>query len=124
MFQVVPVVKNPPAVRETEETQVRALGREDPLQEGTAPHSSVLAWRIPCTEEPGGPQSVGLQRVGHGCRDSADTAAYSVVLVSGVHEMVHMYIFADFFPHIGYCKVLSRVSYAMQYVLLDCLFYI
>ena len=73
MFQVVLVVKNPPAMQETEETQVRSLGGEDPLQEGTATHSSVLAWRIPCTEEPGGPQSVGLKRVGHGCRDSADT---------------------------------------------------
>ena len=41
--------------------QVRSLGREDPLEEGTATHSSVLAWRIPRTEEPGGLQSVGSQ---------------------------------------------------------------
>ena len=39
--------------------QVRSLGREDPLEEGTATRSSVLAWRIPWTEEPGGPQSLG-----------------------------------------------------------------
>ena len=39
--------------------QVRSLGREDPLEEGTATRSSVLAWRIPWTEEPGGPQSPG-----------------------------------------------------------------
>ena len=44
---------------------VRSLGREDPLQEGMATYSSVLAWRIPRTEEPGGLQSMGLQRVGH-----------------------------------------------------------
>ena len=47
------------------EIGVRSLGQEDPLEEGTATHSSILAWRIPRTEEPGGLQSVGLQRVGH-----------------------------------------------------------
>ena len=45
-----------------QETQVRSLGREDPLEEGTATHSSVLAWRIPWTEEPGGLQSMGSQK--------------------------------------------------------------
>ena len=44
--------------------QVRSLGWEDSLEEGTATHSSILAWRIPWTEEPGGLQSKGLQRVG------------------------------------------------------------
>ena len=48
-----------------QETQVRSLGLEDPLEKGMATHSSVLAWRISWTEEPGGLQSVGLQRVGH-----------------------------------------------------------
>ena len=52
-------VKNPPAVRETQEMQVPSLGRADPLEEGTATHSSVPAWRIPRTEEPGGLQSTG-----------------------------------------------------------------
>ena len=56
------VVKNLPA---TQETWVRSLGWEDPLEEGMATHSSILAWRIPCTEEPGGPQSMGSQRVQH-----------------------------------------------------------
>ena len=49
----------------TQETRVRSLGREDPLEKEMAPHSSVLAWRIPWMEEPGGLQSMGLQRVGH-----------------------------------------------------------
>ena len=44
---------------------VRSLGREDPLEEEMATHSSILAWEISRTEEPGGPQSKGLQRVGH-----------------------------------------------------------
>ena len=52
-------------MQETQETGVRSLGREDPLEEGTAAHSSILAWRIPGTEEPGGLQSMGLQRVRH-----------------------------------------------------------
>ena len=47
-------VKNLPAVQEPQETQVQFLGQEGPLEEGTATHSSILAWRIPWTEEPGG----------------------------------------------------------------------
>ena len=43
-----------------------SLGWEDPLEEGVATHSSTVAWRIPWTEEPGGLQSIGLQRFGHG----------------------------------------------------------
>ena len=55
-------VKNLPAVQET---QVRSLGWENPLEKEMATHSGILAWRIPWTEEPGGLQSTGLQRVGH-----------------------------------------------------------
>ena len=51
-------IKSPPAVQET---RIRSLGREDPLEEEMAAHSSVLAWRIPWTEEPGGLQSMGTQ---------------------------------------------------------------
>ena len=56
-------VKNPPAMLET---WVQSLGWEDPLEKGMATQSSILAWRIPWTEEPGGLQSMGSQRVGHG----------------------------------------------------------
>ena len=48
-----------------QETWVQSLGQEDPLEEVMATHSSVLAWRIPWTEEPGGLESMGSQRVGH-----------------------------------------------------------
>ena len=48
-----------------QETQVQSLGREDPLEKGMETHSSILAWKIPGTEEPGELQSMGLQRVGH-----------------------------------------------------------
>ena len=47
------MVENLPAKQETQETRVRSLGREDPLEEGMATHSSILAWEIPRTEEPG-----------------------------------------------------------------------
>ena len=57
-------VKNLPAVQEMQETQVRSLGREDPLEEGTATHSTILAGKIPWTEEPGGLQSMESQIVG------------------------------------------------------------
>ena len=47
------------------ETQVQSLGQEDPMEKDVATHSSTLAWKIPWMEEPGGLQSMGLQRVGH-----------------------------------------------------------
>ena len=55
-------VKNLPAMWES---WVRSLGWEDPLEKEMTTHSSILAWKIPWTEEPGGLQSMGLQRVGH-----------------------------------------------------------
>ena len=58
---VAQTVKNVPAMQET---QVQSLGQEDPLEKGTATHSSILAWRIPRTEEPGGLLSMGSHRVG------------------------------------------------------------
>ena len=56
------IVKNLPAVQET---RVQSLGWEDSLEKGVATHASILAWRIPWTEEPGGLQSIGSQRVRH-----------------------------------------------------------
>ena len=64
-FQVALVVKNPPAKAGDSEDESHLWVGEDPLEEGMAAHSSVLAWRIPWTEEPGGLQSTGSQRVGH-----------------------------------------------------------
>ena len=54
-------MKNPPAMLETQETWVQSLGQEDPLEEGMATHSSILAWKIPWTEEPGGLQPMDSQ---------------------------------------------------------------
>ena len=69
-------VKNPPTMRET---WVWSLGWDEPLEEGMATHSSILAWRIPWTEEPGGIQSMGSQRVRHNWATK--------------HSTQHMYIF-------------------------------
>ena len=59
---VAQTVKNLPAMQET---WVQSLGQEDPLEKGMATHSSILAWRIPWTEEPGGLYFMGTQRTGH-----------------------------------------------------------
>ena len=59
---VAQTVRNLPAMSKT---QVQSLDGKDPLEKGMATHSSILAWRIPWTEEPGGLQPIGLQRVGH-----------------------------------------------------------
>ena len=63
------MVKNLPAMQET---RVPSLGQEDPLEKGMATHSSILAWEIPWTEEPGRLQSTGSQRTGHDRRANFD----------------------------------------------------
>ena len=63
VYIVAQTVRSPPVVMQ--ETQVRSLGREDPLEKGMAIHCSTLTWRIPWTEELDRLQSVGLHRVGH-----------------------------------------------------------
>ena len=65
------MVENPPAKRET---WVQSLGWEDPLEEGMATHFSILAWRIPRTEEPGGLQSMGSHRVRQDWQTKNNTA--------------------------------------------------
>ena len=62
MLKVAQMVKNLPAMQET---RVRSLGQEDPLEKGKTPQSGILAWRIPWTEKPGGIQSMGWHRVRH-----------------------------------------------------------
>ena len=69
--QVAQWVKNLPVMQETQEMCVQSLRLEDPLEKGMATHSSILAWRIPWTEEAGGLQSMRSQRVRHNCSDWA-----------------------------------------------------
>ena len=66
-------------MQETPELRIRSLGREDPMEVGMATYSSVLAWRIPWTEEPGGLQTMGSQRAGPDCSDSASKHAGTVL---------------------------------------------
>ena len=77
--QVALEVKNPPAMQAT---WVPSPGQEDALEEGMATHSSILIWRIPWTEEHGGLQSLGLQRVEHDWRQFSTHAIY-----------IHIYIY-------------------------------
>ena len=58
-------VKNLPEMQEMQETRIQSLGQEDPREEEMETHSSVLAWKIPCTGEPGGLRFMGSQRVRH-----------------------------------------------------------
>ena len=62
------------------ETQVQSLGQEDLLEKEMATHSSILAWKIPWTEEPGGLQSMGLQRVGHDWATSLQDPRFQIAL--------------------------------------------
>ena len=71
--QVAQWVKNLPASQEIQEPWAQSLGWEDPLEEDVATRSSVLAWRVPWTEEPGGLQSTGLLRAGRDWSDWAGT---------------------------------------------------
>ena len=72
-------IKNLPAMQESQEMWVRSLDGEDPMEEGMATHSNILAWRIPWTEEPGWLQSTGLQGVGHDWSDLACTHTYLIL---------------------------------------------
>ena len=71
------VLKNLPVMQETQGTWLWSLSLEDPLEEGMTTHSSILAWRIPWTEEPEGLWSIGSQRVGHDWSDWAHVYTYS-----------------------------------------------
>ena len=85
------MVKNLPAMWET---WVWSLCQENPLEEGMATHSSILAWRIPWTEEPGGLQFIGSQRVGHDWSDLAHThALLLIVLWCKLHLSVNRTVF-------------------------------
>ena len=81
-------VKNPPAMQET---QVQSLGQEDTLEIGMTTHSSILAWRIPWTEEPGRLQSMGSQRVRYDWSNLACTHAGDINVymhLSSVHGVL------------------------------------
>ena len=70
------MIKTPPAMQQT---GVQSLGGEDPLEEGMATHSSILAWRIPWTEKPSGLQSMGSHRVGHNLATNIHMVYYSIL---------------------------------------------
>ena len=81
---------------------VQSQSQEDLLEEGMATHSSILAWRIPWTEEPGGLQSKGSQKVRHNCSNLACNAHYTTTLF--IHSAID--------GHLGYFHVLAIVNNA------------
>ena len=86
-------VKNLPAMQNT---QVRSLGQEDLLEEGMATHSCIVAWRIPWTEEPGGLQSMGSQRVGHNWNHLAHLHTCLLIRCEDWSFLKHMHILGHF----------------------------
>ena len=86
-------VKNLPAMQETQETWVRFLGQEDSLEEETVTHSSILAWEIPWTEDPGRlQQSMGSQRVGHNWANNTFTLTSSTLTTMNLGEIFFIFI--------------------------------
>ena len=102
------MVKNLPAIQET---GVRSLGQEDPLEKEMAPHSSTLAWKIPWTEEPGRLQSTGSQRVRHNWATSLSLSflfrnvKMRQSVLSYVCGNVNTVPFYRFFSQIGYYRI-------------------
>ena len=93
-------VKKPPAVQET---QVRSLGQEDPLEKGMTTHSSILVWRTPWTEELGRLQSMGLQKVG--CDRAANRALFHPASVSLLPSVNHSFL--SVLPKAPLCKTMA-----------------
>ena len=88
--------------------QVRSLGQEDPLEEGMATHSSILAWRIPWIKEPGGLQSIRLHRVLHDWRDLAHMHAHTRTHThTHTHSCIHM-----LFQNLFHCRLLQGIEYS------------
>ena len=107
------VVKNPPAnVKDIRDMgSIPGSGRS--LKEGMATHSSILAWRIPWTEEPGGLRSVGLQRVGHDWRDLARMHKHTHTYTHSAIPLVLMFLLASpVFPLVlvKSCIILNKIS--------------
>ena len=84
------MVKNPPAMQEPQEMRVQSMGQEDPLEEEMATCSSILAWKIQWTEEPGGLQSMGSQRVTHDWNNWAYTYTNIIYIFNNYVEFCFM----------------------------------
>ena len=116
-------------MQDTQETQVPSLGREDPLEEAVATHSSVLAWRIPWTEETGGLQSMESQRVRHDWSGLAHIHAHKLyyiiyIMFSSVQSLSRVRLFVTPWtaPHqaslsITNCRNLLKLSLSIESVM-------
>ena len=95
LIRVSPVAQMVKNLAAMQETQVWSPGWEDPLEKVTATHSSILAWRIPWIEEPGGLQSMGSQRVRHGW--ATNTLTFSLTHRKCIGKVVTFFFFLSFF---------------------------
>ena len=98
---------NLPARQERQEMWVWSLGREDPLQEGMATHSTILAWRIPWTEELEGLQSMGSQRVGHNWAHTHTHCLYVYIYISFIHPSVDTWVISIHNHYSVFCSLLA-----------------
>ena len=114
-------------MQETSEMWVRSLGWEDPLEEGMETHSSILAWRIPWTEEPGGLQPIESQRVRHDWSDLAHTPfiiTYRCLLMNNVRSWSVEQRLTSWGPSFGrgsVCVVSSRVQMSSGWDAVGCM---
>ena len=96
---------------------VRSLGWEGPLPEGMATHSSILVWRIPWAEEPGGLQSKGLQRVGHDWSDLAQTRTQEILRLTWMEKRSSLSKFSPLILFQSHSPVVSPSYYTFRIVL-------
>ena len=110
---VAQTVKHLPAMQET---WVRSLGQEDPLEKKMATHSSILAWKIPWTEEPGRLESMGSQRVGHDWATSLHFTSLFPMLKWMLAEMtVRLKAWCPFLPQLGPENTIMSFEKAVEY---------
>ena len=111
-----------------QKTKVQSLGQENPLEKWMASHSSILAWRIPWTEEPGRLQSLGLQRVGHNWATNTPTFTHRVFQVFYLFlsqfvnflRNVSIYLYYQMYRHkVGYSSFLSFHCDSYPFILYD-----
>ena len=103
------VLKNPPTNPGDMRDMVPFLGQEDPLEEGMATHSSILAWRIPWSKESGGLQSIGSQRVRHDWSDSAGMHTLHMTFRMFWEEALKSLVLHNIKPH--HCTLIPELSW-------------
>ena len=106
-----------PVCHETQDTPFGSLGQEHPLEEGMDPHSRILAWRIPWTEEHGGVQSIGLQRVGHNWSNLACMHIFLITYNFQQDNIPSGFLFTEICDFSKYVQIHTNFFHAYQWSL-------